>query len=77
MSQSLERPRDAAKRCGISVSQLYREVKAGRIAPPIKVGERASAFPSEEIDRFIAERIKESRKAQRAGTPAPIPEPQA
>lgn len=77
MSQSLERPRDAAKRCGISVSQLYREVKAGRIAPPIKVGERASAFPSEEIDRFISERIKESRKAQRAGALAPIPEPQA
>lgn len=77
MSVSLERPRDAAKRCGISVSQLYREVKAGRLSPPIKVGERASAFPAEEIDRFIAERIKESRKAQRAGTPAPIPDSQA
>ncbi|MBZ0132084.1 MAG: hypothetical protein K8F53_05680 [Rhodocyclaceae bacterium] len=56
---------------------MYREVKAGRLSPPIKVGERASAFPSEEIDRFIAERIRESRKTQRAGTPAPIPEPQA
>lgn len=77
MSASLERPRDAAKRCGISVSQLYREVKAGRLSPPIKVGERASAFPAEEIDRFIAERIKESRKAQRAGTPAPTPDSQA
>jgi prophage regulatory protein len=77
MPVSLERPRDAAKRCGISVSQLYREVKVGRLSPPIKVGERASAFPSEEIDRFIAERIRESRKTQRAGTPAPIPEPQA
>ena len=71
MSQCLERPRDAAKRCGISVSQLYREVKSGRIAPPIKVGERASAFPSEEVDRFIADRIREGRKAQRdaAGVP--------
>lgn len=65
MQQRLERPRDAAARCGISVSQLYREVKAGRITPPVKIGERASAFPSDEIDRFISERIRESRKAQR------------
>jgi len=65
MQPRLERPRDAAARCGISVSQLYREVKAGRIAPPIKIGERASAFPSGAIDRFIDDRIRESRKAQR------------
>lgn len=68
MQQRLERPRAAAARCGISVSQLYREVRVGRIAPPVKVGERASAFPSEDIDRFISERIKEGRKAQQAGT---------
>jgi prophage regulatory protein len=65
MSIRLERPRDAALRCGVSVSQLYREVKAGRLAPPVKIGERASAFPSDEIDRFITERIKEGRQAQR------------
>lgn len=64
MSQRLERPRAAAARCGISISQLYREVKAGRIAPPVKVGERASAFPSDEIDRFINGCIKAGRKQQ-------------
>lgn len=64
--QRLERPRDAANRCGFSISQLYREVKAGRIAPPVKLGVRASAFPSEEIDHFIAARIKESRRPQNA-----------
>lgn len=71
MPQRLERPRAAAARCGISVSQLYREVKARRIAPPIKVGARASAFPSDEVDRFIADRIREGRNAQRSGLPAP------
>lgn len=68
MQQRLERPRDAAARCGISVSQLYREVKAGRIAAPIKVGERASAFPASDIDRFISDRINASRKVQSGGT---------
>jgi len=64
MSQRLERPRDAAARIGVSTSQLYREVKSGRLKPPIKIGERASGFPSDEIDAFISERIRESRKPQ-------------
>ena len=72
MSQRLERPRAAAERCGVSVSQLYREVKAGRLNPPIKVGERASAFPSDEIDHFISERIREGRKAQKEAVAASV-----
>ncbi|MCZ7655390.1 MAG: hypothetical protein M5R42_15745 [Rhodocyclaceae bacterium] len=56
---------------------MYREVKS-RAPFAADQGRRAGQrLPSEEIDRFIAERIRESRKTQRAGTPAPIPEPQA
>ena len=69
MSQRLERPSVAAARIGLSVSQLYREVHAGRLKPPIKIGERASGWPSDEIDAFIAERIREGRNTGRGSEP--------
>jgi predicted DNA-binding transcriptional regulator AlpA len=43
---ALEKVPHAAKRMGISTCQAYREIKAGRLGPLVKLGERASALPS-------------------------------
>ncbi|WP_153115788.1 helix-turn-helix transcriptional regulator [Rhodocyclus tenuis] len=56
----LERIPTAAGRMGVSPSQVYREIKAGRIGPLVKLGERASALPAEAVDAWIAERIAEA-----------------
>lgn len=61
---ALERLPHAAKRMGISISQAYREVKAGRLGPLVKIGERASAVPSEAVDAWIAARIAEATRPQ-------------
>lgn len=53
---ALEKIPHAARRMGISTCQLYREAKAGRLTI-IKVGARASAVSSQEVDQWIADRI--------------------
>jgi len=42
---------------GLSRSELYRRIAMGSFPAPIKIGERASAWSSVEIERWIAERI--------------------
>lgn len=63
MAPKLERIPAAAVRMGISTSQAYREIKAGRLGPLVKLGERASALPAEAVDKWIAARIAEATKA--------------
>lgn len=53
---ALEKVPHAARRMGISVSQAYREVKAGRLLL-VKIGERASAIPSTSVDDWIKSKI--------------------
>jgi prophage regulatory protein len=48
---------------GLSRSGLYRELKTGRLPPPVKLSESAVAWPSDEIDRWIAARIAERNSA--------------
>jgi prophage regulatory protein len=48
-------------RLGLGRSAIYNLVKRGQLCPPIKLGVRASAWPSSAIDQFIAERIRASR----------------
>ena len=62
-SAALEKIPHAARRMGVSISQCYREIKAQRIGPLVKLGERASALPAESVDRWIAARIAEATKA--------------
>ncbi len=56
----LERIPKAASRMGVSPAQVYREIKAGRVGPLIKLGARASAVPTESVDAWIAARIAEA-----------------
>ena len=60
---ALEKIPHAARRMGISISQCYREIKAQRIGPLVKLGKRASALPVESVDRWVAARIAEATKA--------------
>lgn len=54
---AIERVPTAARRMGISVSQAYREVKAGRLGPLVKLGERASGLPAAAVDAWIQSKI--------------------
>jgi prophage regulatory protein len=42
---------------GLSRSELYRRIAIGSFPAPIKIGARASAWISVEIERWIAERV--------------------
>lgn len=42
---------------GLSRSEIYRRIAAGTFPAPVKLGERASAWDSREIDAWIAARI--------------------
>jgi predicted DNA-binding transcriptional regulator AlpA len=54
---ALEKIPAAARRMGCSTSQTYREIKAGRLGPIIKIGIRASALSAAAVDAWIAEKI--------------------
>lgn len=64
-TKRLERVPQAAGRMGVSTSQAYREIKAGRLGPLVKLGPRASALPAEAVDAWIAARVQEAN--QRSG----------
>lgn len=55
-SPAIERVPTAARRMGVSVSQVYREVKAGRLLL-VKLGERASGIPVAAVDAWIQSKI--------------------
>ena len=57
---ALEKIPAAAGRMGCSISQTYREIKAGRLGPLVKIGARASAVPAASVDSWIAQRIAEA-----------------
>lgn len=46
-------------RSGLSRSEIYRRVALGTFPAPVKIGERASAWSSEEVERWMAARIAE------------------
>ena len=55
----LERLPSVKARTGLSRSVIYRRIAAGDFPAPVKLGERASAWDSREIDNWIATRIAE------------------
>lgn len=48
---------------GLSRSTLYARVKAGDFPAPVKLGERAVAWPVESVRAWIAARIEQSKVA--------------
>lgn len=58
---ALEKIPAAARRMGVSISQAYREIRAGRLQL-VKVGLRASAVTSDSVDAWIAARIAEAKR---------------
>lgn len=48
---------EVSRRCGLGRSEIYRKIKAGGFPKPIKIGVKASAWPSPAIDSWIASRI--------------------
>jgi prophage regulatory protein len=48
---------EVKSRTGLSRSELYRRIAIGNFPAPIKIGARASAWSSVEIECWIEERI--------------------
>lgn len=57
MTAKFEKVPDAAKRMCVSTCQVYREIKAGRLGPLVKLGKRSSAIPSTSVDAWIQSKI--------------------
>ena len=60
--ESLLRLPQVSARLGLGRSAIYDLVKRGELCPPIKLGARASAWPSSAIDQFIADRIRAAHR---------------
>lgn len=54
---TLERLPQVRARCALSRSEIYRRILTGDFPAPVKIGMRASAWNSAEIDAWIAGRI--------------------
>ncbi len=53
---AIEKVPAAARRMSVSVSQVYREVRAGRLQL-VKLGERASGIDAAAVDAWIQSKI--------------------
>lgn len=56
-SPNLERLPQVKARTGLSRSEIYRRVATGDFPQPIKLGVRATAWSSDEVSGWVAERI--------------------
>lgn len=56
--QTLIRLPAVIERTGRSRSRIYADIQAGAFPAPVKIGPRAIAFPADEIERWIGDRIK-------------------
>jgi prophage regulatory protein len=54
---TLERLPQVRARTGLSRSEVYRRISTSEFPMPVKIGTRASAWNSAEIDAWIASRI--------------------
>ncbi len=64
MPQDLLRLPRLIERTGMGRASIYAAIKRGDFPKPIQLGPRSVAWPSGEIDAWIAERIARSRGAQ-------------
>lgn len=61
MPHTLLRPKDVAKKIGVSLSHLYQLVASNQFPQPIKLSERISVYIEAEVDDWIQKRVHESR----------------
>lgn len=61
MSQYLLRLPQVIERTGYARASIFAAVKRGDFPKPIKLGPRAIAWPSDEVDAWVAARIAASR----------------
>jgi len=54
---------EVVRMTGVPVSSVYWRVSRGEFPRPIKIGERASAWRSDEIEAWIAAKVKAARAA--------------
>lgn len=52
---------EVTHRCGLRRTQIFNLQRSGRFPRRVKIGKRAVAWVSSEIDAWIAERIKDPR----------------
>ena len=64
MQSNLLRPKQAASKAAISISQLYELVARGHFPKPIKISDRISAFVESEVDAWIKEKIASGRSEE-------------
>ena len=64
MEQRLLRPKDAAKKAGISVSHLYALAAQNEFPQLIKISERISALLESEVDDWILEKVEQARNRE-------------
>ena len=51
------RMRDMTTKTGLRKVTIYKHVQLGTLTKPVKLGERASVWPSDEIEMILAARI--------------------
>ena len=64
MAIHLLRLPDVIQRVGYKRTSIYRLIQRGEFPEPVQLGQSAVAWPSDEIDAWIAGRIAASRKPQ-------------
>lgn len=58
-SRRLLRLPEVRQRVGLSRTEIYRRIRRGDFPSAVPLGQRASAWDSVEVDRWIAERVAE------------------
>lgn len=61
----LVRPDELAAMLGVCRHTIYHWVRCGRFPEPIKIGERASAWRLEDVERWLAERPTKNEARQK------------
>jgi prophage regulatory protein len=54
---------DVLDKVGLRRTHFYDLVKRGAFPPPVKLSERAVAWPEDRVDQWIAERIARAQRA--------------
>lgn len=64
-SPPMLRERDVRATYGLSTSTIYEMISEGTFPPPIKIGPRVVAWPSNHLAAWLADRAEQSQRAER------------